>query len=117
MNQNKYIAFSVLNREFYISIDKVLEINRVGDLKITKAILAPDYVIGIISFKGEAVHLIDLALKLNYGTSDVENKNKVIILQEDNSILGFLADRVYKLTDPARFLDEKITDLETILYA
>ena len=86
------VSFKVAGEEFGVDILKVQEINRMT--QITKMPNAPYYVEGIINLRGRVIPVIDLRTKLNLPRIEKNANSRIIIVEINSKVLGFIVDEV-----------------------
>ncbi len=86
------VTFKVGNEEFGVDILKVQEINKM--MSITRIPNAPDYVEGVINLRGKIVPVVDLRKRLNFPKRDYDKNTRIIVVELDGMILGFIVDSV-----------------------
>lgn len=86
----KYVIFR-LNDEYYgIPINNVLSIERVG--KATRMPNSPNYINGVINLRGEVIPIVSLTSKLGMKASDVGKNSRVIVVTENEIVVGLIVD-------------------------
>ncbi|HOT14187.1 MAG TPA: chemotaxis protein CheW [Bacteroidales bacterium] len=93
---NTYLSFVVGEEQFAVNVTKVLEV--LQKQTITKVPNAPDFIKGIINFRGEVVPVFEMRVKFNLAERD-ETKGYVIIILdlqsgEETIRIGAIADKV-----------------------
>ncbi|MCF8240147.1 MAG: chemotaxis protein CheW [Melioribacteraceae bacterium] len=86
------VSFKIGNEEFGVDILKVQEINKM--MQITKVPNAPSHVEGVINLRGKIIPVIDLRIKLRIERKDYNNNTRIVVLENDNNIVGFIVDEV-----------------------
>lgn len=86
------VGFKVGTEEFGVDILKVQEINRM--LKITKVPNAPDFVEGVVNLRGRIIPVIDLRKRLAIENKEHDNKTRIIVVDIQGNIVGFIVDEV-----------------------
>ncbi|MDW8002867.1 MAG: chemotaxis protein CheW [Deltaproteobacteria bacterium] len=86
------VTFKIGNEEFGVDILKVQEINKM--MNITKIPNAPDYVEGVINLRGKIVPVVDLRKRLNFPQKPYDKNTRIIVVELDGMILGFIVDSV-----------------------
>lgn len=91
-----YLLFT-LNKEFFGI--RVINVLRVINLEhMMKVPNAPKYIAGAISVEGNVIPVIDLAKKIELGSTEITNRTKVIILhvhhQDETIEVGVMIDNV-----------------------
>jgi purine-binding chemotaxis protein CheW len=77
MESNTYLTFLLGNEYFAVNVNQVLEV--LERQNITRIPRVPDYVLGIINFRGEILPVIDMRQKFNLPPSNLDEKNFIII--------------------------------------
>jgi len=95
----QFITFEINNRFFAFEAKNVIEI--FVNKTINPIPIAPDYVVGIINFRGEIVSVIDISVKFDL-KENKQTENKYIIvttLFDDNKHLKLacLCDNVHRI--------------------
>jgi purine-binding chemotaxis protein CheW len=90
-----YINLKIGTENFAIIVDKVLEIIQLE--KLTCVPNSPDFVLGILNFRGSIVPVIDMHKRFNVNT--VENIENMIVVvditnKDMNVLMGLLVDQV-----------------------
>ena len=86
------VGFEVGKEIFGVDILMVREIIR--SAPITAVPNSPEFVEGVINLRGDIIPVIDLRKRLNLYKGEVLEKNWVLILDIDNTVTGFVVDRV-----------------------
>jgi len=86
------VGFEVGKEIFGVDILMVREIIR--SAPITAVPNSPEFVEGVINLRGDIIPVIDLRKRLNLYKGDTLEKNWVLILDIDNTVTGFVVDRV-----------------------
>lgn len=92
---SQFIVFKLGQEEYGVNILKVQEIVR--PLKTTKLPQSPDYVVGIVNLREEIMPIIDLKIFLNLGSSEETEETKIIVMKQNEQILGILVDEVQEV--------------------
>jgi purine-binding chemotaxis protein CheW len=95
------VTFRLGNEEFGIDIRKVQEINRMID--ITRIPNAPPYVEGVVNLRGKIIPIVSLRTKLGLGEADRDKATRIMVVEIEGSILGFIVDsvsEVLRIQDP-----------------
>jgi len=99
--KNSYLSFSLADETFALNVKKVLEVLQLQ--KITKVPQTPDYIRGVINFRGEILPVIDTRLKFNMPA--IEDNPRTIIIVLDLVVkgkdlkIGAIADEVKDVID------------------
>jgi purine-binding chemotaxis protein CheW len=93
---NTYLSFVVGDELFAVNVKKVLEV--LQKQSITKVPNAPNFIKGIINFRGEVVPVFETRVKFSLSDRDVEDSYVIIVLDllsgEDTMRVGAIVDRV-----------------------
>ena len=103
------VTFRLGNEEFGIDIKKVQEINRMID--ITKIPNAPDHVEGVVNLRGKIVPIVSLRTKLNFEEVERDKSTRIMVVEIDGCVLGFIVDSV---SEVLRIQDPKIEPTPSI---
>ncbi|MEN7550747.1 chemotaxis protein CheW [Rapidithrix thailandica] len=94
--EDTYLSFLVNDELYAVNVGKALEVHE--RQVITRVPNAPEYLKGIISFRGELVPVIETRLKLGLPERDDSDAFVIIVLElstdEDRLIIGAIVDRV-----------------------
>ncbi len=86
------VSFKIGDEEFGVNILKVQEINRM--LQITKVPNAPSFVEGVVNLRGKVIPIIDLRSRLNMPKIEFDSKTRIVVVEIDGRIVGFIVDEV-----------------------
>ncbi len=88
------VTFKLGNEEFGVDILKVQEINRM--MVITRIPNAPPFIEGVINLRGKIIPIVDLRKKLGFdnGSGEYEKTTRIIVVELDGLVLGFIVDSV-----------------------
>lgn len=86
------VSFKIGEEEFGVDILKVQEINRM--LEITQVPNSPEFVEGIINLRGKVIPVIDLRIKLNMVKKEYDSNTRVVVVEVNNRVVGFIVDEV-----------------------
>ena len=86
------VSFFVGEEEFGADILMVQEIIRMQP--ITRVPNAPHFVEGVINLRGKVIPIVDLRKRLNVNASEDTRKVRVIVVDVDRKITGFIVDAV-----------------------
>ena len=90
--KDKFLTFQIADEEFAIPIGHVIEI--VGIQKITEVPDMPDFVKGVINLRGKVIPIIDLRRRFGLTTRDHDKHTRIIVIEINNMIVGFVVDSV-----------------------
>lgn len=88
----QFITFISNGQEFASNIMAIREIRGWTDTETLPD--APDYVRGIINLRGIVLPVIDLKAKLGLGETAVSPTNVIIVIKNDEHLMGILVDAV-----------------------
>jgi purine-binding chemotaxis protein CheW len=86
------VTFKLENDEFGVDILKVQEINRM--MNITKIPNTPSFTEGVINLRGKIIPIIDLRKKLGFESKIYDKATRIIVIELDGIVLGFVVDSV-----------------------
>lgn len=98
------VSFKIGEEEFGVNILKVQEINRM--LQITKVPNAPSFVEGVVNLRGKVIPIIDLRSRLNMARIESDNKTRIVVVEIDGKIVGFIVDEVSEVLRIPRSITE-----------
>jgi purine-binding chemotaxis protein CheW len=95
-----YINLRIGTENFAINVDKVLEIIQLE--KLTCIPNSPDFILGILNFRGSIVPIIDMHKRFRIITDD--NYGKMIVVvdithKNENILMGLLVDQVTNVVE------------------
>jgi len=103
------VTFRIGNEEFGIDIQKVQEINRM--IEITKIPNTPTHVEGVVNLRGKIIPIISLRTKLGFGEAERDKATRIMVVEIDGNVLGFIVDSV---SEVLRIHDAKIEPTPSI---
>ena len=86
------VTFKLENEEFGVDILKVQEINRM--MNITRIPNAPTFIEGVINLRGKIIPIVDLRKRLGFVNSAFDKATRIIVVELDGLVLGFIVDSV-----------------------
>jgi purine-binding chemotaxis protein CheW len=93
---NTYLSFIVGEELFALNVNKVLEV--LDKQHITRVPNAPDYIKGIINFRGDVVPVFESRHKFNLGQRDSNMSYVIIVLdlstENETFRIGAIVDKV-----------------------
>lgn len=96
-SQNKYISFMLNKNKYCIKLSYIKEVSQ--KMNIINVPCAPEYIEGLTTLRGDFITIINLKKFLNLSQSEYSKQSKIIIIDAENYKLGFLADKIFELTD------------------
>ena len=113
------VSFNLGEEEFAVDILKVREINR--KISITQVPNAPSFVEGVMNLRGKVIPVIDLRKRLGLAPKVHDNNTRVIVVELDGKIVGFVVDTVREVLRIPRSITEAppslIANIESDLIA
>jgi purine-binding chemotaxis protein CheW len=100
----QFVTFTLTNELFGVDILDVQEINRM--VNITRVPNLPSYVEGIINLRGRVIPVIDLRKRLDYDIKKFDKETRIIVVEIENKVLGFIVDSVNEVIR----IDKSITE-------
>jgi len=95
--KNTFLSFRIGKETFAVSVQKVLEV--LEKQYITEVPNVPEYVEGVINFRGKIIPVIDTRIKFNLPRRNEDEKYVVIVfdihLEEKKMLIGAMADSVH----------------------
>ncbi|PKH26385.1 chemotaxis protein CheW [Enterobacterales bacterium CwR94] len=88
----EYLIFTLGNEEYGIEILKVQEIR--GYDRVTRIPNAPDFITGVTNLRGVIVPIVDLRVKFNLGTHEIDSDTVIIVLNLNDRVVGIVVDGV-----------------------
>ena len=96
LEEVQLVSFFLGEEEFALEIASVREIIRYPE--IVKVPNVPDYIKGVISLRDRLLPVIDMRIKLNMGSDEVNEHTRVVVIDVDNIQLGMVVDKVHEVT-------------------
>ncbi|HEY9124593.1 MAG TPA: chemotaxis protein CheW [Bacteroidales bacterium] len=104
---NTFLSFVVHEELFAVNVQKVLEV--LQQQHITRVPNAPDYIKGIINFRGEVVPVFETRTKFNLPRREADKEHVIIVLDlSDNTELFRVGAIVDKVKDVINIEDSEI---------
>ncbi|EPZ8122888.1 chemotaxis protein CheW [Yersinia enterocolitica] len=88
----EYLVFTLGKEEYGIEILKVQEIR--GYDRVTRIANTPDFITGVTNLRGVIVPIIDLRVKFQLSSSNINDNTVIIVLNLANRIVGIVVDGV-----------------------
>ena len=105
------IVVFYLNNDLY-GVDSSCVNQIIKYQNVTEATDMPDFVEGVINYRGAEVPVINLNKKLGYPKTETTNKTKIIIADISSRSIGFIVDNI---TELARFDESEMEVLPEVL--
>jgi purine-binding chemotaxis protein CheW len=90
--QIELLAFVVGDEEYAFGVGEIREIIRYQP--VTPIPRCPDYILGLISLRGEIVPVIDMKRRLSLGEASVEGEPMIVIVSRGEESVGFLVENI-----------------------
>lgn len=90
MSERQYVIFKLENEEYGVDIMHVQEISEY--IKCTDVPNSPDFIEGIVNYRGNIVPVINLHNKFNINPITITEDTRIIIYGLDGKQVGFLVD-------------------------
>ena len=88
----QWLTFPVGNEEYALDIDHVSEIIKWREVEEIPRV--PDFVLGIISLRGQVVPVFDLPRRIKLGSVEVSPASRIIVCQKGERSAGLLVDGI-----------------------
>jgi purine-binding chemotaxis protein CheW len=95
--ENKYLLFNLGDEVYGIGIQHVIGIEEMQ--KITEVPDMPDYIKGVINLRGKVIPVMDLRLRFGMEERDYDDRTCIIIVNIENTSIGFIVDTVAEVHD------------------
>ncbi|CCQ94363.1 Chemotaxis protein CheW [[Clostridium] ultunense Esp] len=110
MAENQYVVFNLGAEEFGIDIMNVKEI--VPYQESVNVPNAPDFIEGIINYRGNVIPIINLKKRFKLGDSEVTKDTRIIVINLEDKEIGFVVDEA---SQTLRLDDEQIDPTPDII--
>jgi purine-binding chemotaxis protein CheW len=111
---SEFLTFALDHETFAIPVDAVREV--VDLLDATQVPNAPDFAPALINVRGNVVPLVDLRRRFAMPPADAEDTRVVVaevLVHGEATLVGIMADAVYKVIDASKAAIEDIPRLGT----
>jgi purine-binding chemotaxis protein CheW len=98
--EEQLVCFRLAQEEYAISIMKVQEIIRVG--QITALPSAPVHISGIINLRGRVLPVIDMRVLFSMATSERTEQNRIVVVDIAGKTTGLIVDSVSEVLRVAK---------------
>ncbi|WP_303850109.1 chemotaxis protein CheW [Seleniivibrio woodruffii] len=92
LHEKRFISFNIGQLEYAVEIHRINEIIWMPEVTAIPGL--PDYVLGIFSLRGRVIPLISLHDKFGRKHSGINENSRVIIVDINNVMVAFAADKV-----------------------
>lgn len=108
MAENSFVVFKIGNSEFGIDIMNVNEI--ITYEESTPMPNAPDFIEGVLNYRGNVIPIINLKKRLNLGDYEVTKVTRIIVVNVGEKEIGFIVDEASQtISVPQNQIDEAPT--------
>lgn len=95
-SQLELLVFHLAEEQYAVEISSILEITR--PRSITRVPNAGASVVGIMSLRGTIVTILDVRRDLGHSRASAStDEQRIIVVERDEEVAGFLVDRVYRV--------------------
>lgn len=106
----KQVAILKLGTEYY-ALD-IMQVNTIKEYELPNRIPHPkSFVKGVINLRGQVVPILDLREILGYEENPSNDKRKIIIIENDDELLGLIIDEVLSIS---HIEDSQIEELDKV---
>lgn len=92
VGMKELISFRIGAQEFCVDIMAIREIR--GWTPATALPQSPSFVKGVINLRGAVLPIVDLAARLGFDSTEVNDRNVIIVAQIGEQVVGLLVDAV-----------------------
>jgi len=92
----RWLAFSLGREDYALDISMIREILKPRE--ITEIPRVPEFLLGIISLRGNIIPIFDLKRRLGLGVATIDQDSRIIVCQEGDRLAGLLIDRITQVT-------------------
>jgi len=92
----RWLAFSLGSEDYALDISMIREILKPRE--ITEIPRVPEFLLGIISLRGNIIPIFDLKKRLGLGVATIDQDSRIIVCQEGDRMAGLLIDRITQVT-------------------
>ena len=92
----RWLAFSLGSEDYALDISMIREILKPRE--ITEIPRVPEFLLGIISLRGNIIPIFDLKRRLGLGEATIDQDSRIIVCQEGDRLAGLLIDRITQVT-------------------
>lgn len=92
----RWLAFSLGSEDYALDISMIREILKPRE--ITEIPRVPEFLLGIISLRGNIIPIFDLKRRLGLGMATIDQDSRIIVCQEGDRMAGLLIDRITQVT-------------------
>jgi purine-binding chemotaxis protein CheW len=89
---HRWLRFQMAGQSYAVELLKVQEVQRVPDVLPVRG--AAPHVVGVMNLRGQIVQVISLRQRLSLGACAGATERRVVVLEQDGTVLGLLVDAV-----------------------
>lgn len=94
-NDLKYLLFSLNEKKYAVDIAHVVEVVELTELEYPQKL--PTLLCGLLNYNHMTISIINTPKLLELGTKKFDLDNQILILKTEESIFGFVVDKVFDL--------------------
>lgn len=91
----EYLTLKVDGETYGIDVTTIMEVIRVPEIAPVAG--AEHDVLGIINLRGKIITIMDARRKFNVAEAPINNDSRIIIIQENDNLIGILVDAVVEV--------------------
>ena len=95
----KFIIFSLGTEYYSFNISYIKEIRKISISSINQVPCVPEFVVGIINFRGDYISVLDIKTFLNMKSTQLPEKVSVVVLKLDKFNVGIVVDEILDVTN------------------
>lgn len=95
MKEMQIVVFRLSSEVCGVNTSQVKEIVKFEEL--TKMPKMPNFIDGILNLRGMVVPVVNLTKRFNLGETEVTKKTKIIIIEIEEKLIGFIVDDVTEI--------------------
>lgn len=95
MASRQLVIFSINGEDFGIDINQVNSIEKM--MEIFQVPNTPNFIEGLINLRGKVYTVLNLRKRFNLPARDFDDNTKIIIVNIDTSMIGFIVDEVKEI--------------------
>jgi purine-binding chemotaxis protein CheW len=92
----RWLAFSLGSEDYALDISMIREVLKPRE--ITEIPRVPEFLLGVISLRGNIIPIFDLKRRLGLGVATIDEDSRIIVCQEGDRLAGLLIDRITQVT-------------------
>lgn len=112
---SSWLRFNLARQSFAVEVLKVQEVLRVPDVLPVRG--TGPAMLGVMNLRGQIVPVMDLAIRLGFGSVDRSEASRVIVLEENGETLGLLVASVADVVQLSDSRMERISGTPSLVAA